>query len=180
MPLFAELFDCLEVINIVKIRWIITDFIKNVSKDEFNAEWGGIFGYFEMCINNQMLGFCPNRKMLSSEEGNEDILYWLLKLSDGIIQLNNDKEYEIQLLSMNLAKIILKREDKLLVCLVNSSTDEVIWSEEIMFQEWCDEIKLNIEKFITEILRVNSVLLNTNLIQKLYKINEMINYEDSY
>ena len=168
------------MINIVKIRWMITDFLENISEDEFNAEWGGIFGYFEMCINNQVLGFCPNRKLLFGEEGNEDILYWLLKLSDGIIQLNNGKEYEIQLLSMNLAKIILKREDKLLVRFVNSSTDEVIWFEEIMFQEWCSEIKLSIENFITEILRVNSVLLNTNLIQKLYKINEMINCEDSY
>lgn len=164
--------------NIVKIRWIITDFIEDVSLDEFNIEWGGIFGYFEICINNQVLGFCPDRKLLVGEEGNEDILYWLFKLSDGIIQLNDGQEYEIQLLSMNLAKIILKKEDKLLVSFVNSNTDEVIWSEKIIVQEWCNEIRLNIENFIAEILRVNSVLLNTDLLQKLTEIKDMLDYED--
>ena len=163
----------------VKIRWIITDSIEDVSLDEFNIEWGGIFGYFEICVNNQVLGFCPDRKLLYNEEGNEDILYWLFKLSDGTIKLNDGQEYEIQLLSMNLVKIILKREDKLLVSLVNSSTDEVIWSEKIMIREWSNEIKLKIENFITEIVRVKSVLLNANLIQKLTRIKDMLDYEDN-
>lgn len=167
------------MINIVKIRWIITDLIEDVSLDEFNIERGGIFGYFEICINNQVLGFCPDRKLLSGEEGNEDILYWLFKLSDGIIRLNDGQEYEIQLLSMNLAKIILKKEYNLLVSLVNSNTDEVIWSEKIILQEWCNEIRLNIVKFISEIIRVNSVLLNANLLQKLVNIKDMLDYENN-
>ena len=93
----------------VKIEWIITDSIKDVELKEFDTEWDGIFGYFQICINNHVLGFCPDRELLAGEEGNEDILYWLTKLSDGIIQLNTGQEYEIQLLSMNLAKIILKK-----------------------------------------------------------------------
>ena len=160
--------------SIVKIRWIITDLLKDVTLEEFNIEWGGIFGYFEICINNQVLGFCPDRKLISGEEGNEDILYWLFKLSDGITRLNDNQEYEIQLLSMNLAKIILKKEEKLVVSFVKSDTNEVIWSDRIMIQEWCNEISLNIERFIVEILRVNSVLLNANLIQRLTKVKDIL------
>ena len=154
----------------VKIEWIITDSIKDVELKEFDTEWDGIFGYFQICINNHVLGFCPDRELLAGEEGNEDILYWLTKLSDGIIQLNTGQEYEIQLLSMNLAKIILKKNDKLLISFVNTNTDEVIWSEKMTIQEWHNEVILNIERFIKEAQKNNSILLDSNLMQKLIKI----------
>lgn len=158
----------------VKIEWIITDSIKDVELKEFDTEWDGIFGYFQICINNHVLGFCPDRELLFGEEGNEDILYWLTKLSDGIIQLNTDQEYEIQLLSMNLAKIILKKNDKLLISFVNTNTDEVIWFEKMTIQEWHNEVILNIERFIKEVQKNNSILLDSNLMQKLIKIKETL------
>lgn len=158
----------------VKIEWIITDSIKDVELKEFDTEWDGIFGYFQIYINNHVLGFCPDRELLAGEEGNEDILYWLTKLSDGIIQLNTGQEYEIQLLSMNLAKIILKKNDKLLISFVNTNTDEVIWSEKLIIQEWYDEVILNIERFIKEVQKDNSILLDSNLLQKLIKIKETL------
>lgn len=160
----------------VKIEWIITDSIKDIELKEFDTEWSGIFGYFQICINNHILGFCSDRELLDGEEGNEDILYWLTKLSNGIIQLNTGQEYEIQLLSMNLAKIILKKNDKLLVSFVNTNTDEVIWSEKVNTQEWYDEVISNIERFIKEVQKENSILLDSNLIQKLFKIKETIEY----
>ena len=158
----------------VKIEWIITDSIKDVELKEFDTEWDGIFGYFQICINDHVLGFCPDRELLFGEEGNEDILYWLTKLSDGIIQLNTGQEYEIQLLSMNLAKIILKKNDKLLISFVNTNTDEVIWSEKMTIQEWHNEVILNIERFIKEVQKNNSILLDSNLMQKLIKIKETL------
>lgn len=158
----------------VKIKWIITDSINDVDLNEFDTEWDGIYGYFEICINNHVLGFCPDRELLAGEEGNEDILNWLTKLSDGIIQLNVGQEYEIQLLSMNMAKIILKKNDKLLISFVNTNTDEVIWSEKMTIKEWCNEIILNIERFIKEVQKNNSILLKANLIQKLLKIKETL------
>ena len=158
----------------VKIEWIITDSIKDVELKEFDTEWDGIFGYFQICINNHVLGFCPNRELLACEEGNEAIVYWLTKLSDGLIQLNTGQEYEIQLLSMNLAKIILKKNDKLLISFVNTNTDEVIWSEKMTIQEWHNEVILNIERFIKEVQKNNSILLVSNLMQKLIKIKETL------
>lgn len=162
--------------KMVKIEWIITDSIKDVELKEFDTEWDGIFGYFQICINNHVLGFCPDRELLHGEEGNEDILYWLTKLSDGIIQLNAVQEYEIQLLSMNSAKIILKKNDKLLISFVNANTDEVIWSEKILFAEWYDEVTWNVEKFIKEVQKENVILSDSNLMRKLIKIKETIEY----
>ena len=146
--------------------------MNGVSLEEFNSEWGGIYGFFEIRINSRIIGFCPNRKILLGEEGNEDILYWLLKLSDGIVQLNDGKEYEIQLLSMNKAKLVIKNEDKLMVNFVNVDTEEIIWLEKITYHEWFDEVMLNIEKFIEEIKNNNIVITHANNIQKLVKIKE--------
>ena len=39
----------------VKIKWIITDSINNVDLNEFDTEWDGIYGYFEICINNHFV-----------------------------------------------------------------------------------------------------------------------------
>lgn len=158
----------------VKIKWKITDSIEEVGLNEFNTEWDGIYGYFEIHINSRVLGFYPDRKLLAGEEGNEDILFWLYKLLDGIFQLSVGQEYEIQLLSMNLAKIILIKNDKLLVNFVNSNTDEVIWSEKIMIQEWCYEVMLNIKKFIAEVGRINSALLDADLMKKIIKIKNVL------
>jgi hypothetical protein len=153
----------------IKIKWKITDIIENISLQEFDTEYNGIYGYFQICINNQILGFCPDKKLLNEEEGNEDILFWLFKLSDGLNKLNVVQKYEIQLLSMNLAKLVLKKDNKLLISFMNSNTDEIIWSEKIMFQELYNEVKLNIKNFITEIQRINPVILESKLIKNLLK-----------
>ena len=95
-------------------------------------------------------------------------------MSDGIIRLNDCQKYEIQLLSMNLSKIILNKDDKLLISFVNSNTDEVIWFEKIIIQEFCNEVLLNIERFITEVQKVNSVLLESHLVEELIKIKDIL------
>lgn len=156
----------------VKIEWMITDPIKGVELKEFDTVWNGIFGYFQIRMNDRVLGFCPDRELLDGEEGNEDILHWFTQLSDGIIQLNTCQEYEIQLLSMNMAKIILKNNDNLRISFVNTNTDEVIWSEKVIAQEWHDEVKWNIERFMKEVQEGNSILLGSNLMQKLIKRKE--------
>lgn len=159
----------------VKIKWIITDSIETIDLNKFNTEWNGIYGYFEMIINDKLLGFCPNRELLDVEEGNEDILYWLSELSDGLINLNKGKSYGIQLLSMNLAKIVLKKNDKLTVSLVKSDGNEIIWSEKITIQEWHDEVIVNLEKFLKKIKEINADLLDNKLVKSLIKIKDLLN-----
>lgn len=75
---------------------------------------------------------------------------------------------------MNLSKIILNKDDKLLISFVNSNTDEVIWFEKIIIQEFCNEVLLNVERFITEVQKVNSVLLESYLVEELIKIKDIL------
>lgn len=56
--------------EMIKIKWIITDNIREVSLEEFNSEWNWIYGYFEMSVNDKIIGFYPNRKLFANEEGN--------------------------------------------------------------------------------------------------------------
>ncbi len=151
----------------VKIRWIITDNIKSISLEEFNTEWNGIYGYFEITINNEIIGFYPNRELFANEEGNENILYWLSKLLKGIVQLNNGQEYVIQLLSMNLAKIVFKKSDKVIISFLNKDTNRILWSEKVMVQELYSEVLHNTERFIKEILNQNPLLLKSSMLKKL-------------
>lgn len=88
--------------------------------------------------------------------------------------MNTDQEYEIQLLSMNLAKILLRKNDKVLISFINTNTNEVKWSEKVIIQEWYDEVILNLGRFITEVQKDNAVLLDSNLMRKLIKIKGML------
>lgn len=157
----------------IKIRWIITDEIENVSLEEFNVEWNGIYGYFEMHIHNRFLGFCPERKLLDGEEGNENILYWISKLSEGIVQSKADGEYKIQLLSMNLCTICIKKTDNIIMRFKETEGDD-IWIEEIEIQEFCNEMLINIEKFLLEVQEHNTNLLGSNLIKRLIELKEKV------
>ena len=154
----------------VRIRWIITDDIKNVDFYEFSSEWNGIFGYFEIRVNNRVVGFYPDRELFPNEDGNEDISYWLNKLLDGIMQLDMRKEYEIQLLSMNLLKLVFNKRNVLVISLVNTQTNDMIWSERIPYEEMYDEIRKNIRSFIREINNLNPALLEAGLIKELTQI----------
>lgn len=158
----------------VKIRWIITDTIEGVSIKEFNTEWNGIYGYFELSINNQVIGYCPDRELRLGEEEDENILYWLSELADGIIQLKNGKKYEIFLLCRNLTKIFLEKKDNLEISFINFKLNEIRWSEEVTMQEFYKEIVDSIEKFLLEIQRKNSDLLETNMVQELVNIKKTL------
>ena len=81
---------------------------------------------------------------------------------------------QIQLLSMNLAKILLRKNDKVLISFINTNTNEVKWSEKVIIQEWYDEVILNLGRFITEVQKENAVLLDSNLMRKLIKIKGML------
>lgn len=94
----------------VKIKWRITDDIRNISLKEFNTEVHWIYGYFELDVNDKTVGHCPDKEsfpvVLSCFE--EDITDWLYQLPNMILQLNDCDEYEWNLLDMNLLKMVIK------------------------------------------------------------------------
>lgn len=150
----------------IKIRWIITDDIENVSIEEFDREWPGIDGYFELRVNDQIYGYCPDRELFEGEESAEDILFCLYGLVSCCIQLAEGHEYEMEPLLQNLRKFLFKKNGNLIIIsYVDAGTYEVDWSETIEFQEFCNEVRTSVDKFIAEIRRLNAGLLTCRLVK---------------
>ena len=153
----------------MKIEWIITDELTNVSKQEFDLEWNGIYGYFQMTINDKMVGCCPNRELIFDEEGNEDITYWLEELLQAKQMLEEGKEYKFNLLSLNLVGLEFSKRNSANVRMFYNETDETIWSEQIDFNKFGEEIVRSTNEFINIIREKNPSLLECNIIKKLIR-----------
>ena len=176
----------------VKIKWIITDNIKDVDLKEFNTEWNGIYGHFELCINNQTVGFWPDRELFP---GDENITDWLYELSRMIVQLGNSMECEWELLAMNLCKIVIKKEDMVVISLMYHhryddkiiwsekaaasrksyyDTTKIIWSEKVTSQELIEELMCAIDKFIVEVQACNADLLDSKIMREISDIRNVL------
>lgn len=152
----------------ISIKWIITDDLSNVSVEEFENEWSGIIeGYFELIVNEQKVGFCPNREIKKGEDGLEDILFWLIEFYKGLKKLKKGEVYEMTLLTRNLYKIVLKKNEKVELQYVKVETNEVDWKEEVEMQEFEQEVNRKIEKFKNEIQYINPKLLTSKWIKEL-------------
>ena len=151
----------------IKIKWIITDDLCNISLNEFDNEWNGVIaGYFELIVNGVKEGYCPNRK-ISDEEGLEDILYWLSHLFDGLNSVKRGEVYEMILLTMNVYKLVIKMNEKIEMQFFNKKTNDIKWEEKVELQEFEIELYENVEKFIKLIKDINPELLKSKWINKL-------------
>jgi len=152
----------------VKMKWVITDNLSEISLGEFENEWNGIIsGYFEIKINQRQEGFCPPKKIDEMDDGMEDVLYWLIHLSEGISMIKKGKEYEMLLLTMNLYKIIMRPDEGMWISFVNRKDNTIKWKEKVNIQEFEKELCRNVEKFIQIIGETNPKLLNSKWIKKL-------------
>ena len=152
----------------ISIKWIITDDLSNVSVEEFENEWNGIIGgYFELIVNQQRVGSCPNREIEKGEEGLEDVLFWLIEFYRALKKLKNGEVYEMTLITRNLYKLVLKKSEKIELQYTKKETNEVDWEEVVEIQEFEQEINRNIEKFRSEIQYINPKLLTSKWIKKL-------------
>ncbi len=153
----------------MKIEWIITDELRDVSKQEFDLEWNGIYGYFQMTINDKTVGYFPNREFIYNEEGNEDITYWLEELLQANKKLDEGNEYKFDLLSLNLVALEFSKNDSVNVRLFYKETGETIWREHIEFNKFSEEIVRSTNLFIDTIREKNLSLLECNIIKKLIR-----------
>lgn len=152
----------------ISIKWIITDDLSNISVKEFENEWNGIIGgYFELIVNEQRVGFCPNREIEKGEDGLEDVLFWLIEFYRGLKRIKKGEVYEMTLLTRNLYKLVLKKKEKVELQYTKVETNEVDWKEEVEMQEFEQEVKRNIKKFKNEIQYINPQLLTSKWIKKL-------------
>ncbi len=152
----------------IKMKWIITDDLSDITLEEFENEWNGIVsGYFEFTINQNKEGFCPQRIISEAEEGMEDILYWLNHLLEGVNMIKKDKEYEMFLLTMNRYKLVMRLESCMYISFVEIKSNEVKWIEKVSMQEFESELYKNIENFLQFIKETNPVLMESRWVKKL-------------
>lgn len=152
----------------VKMKWIITDDVSNISSEEFDSERNGIVaGYFELIINMHREGFCPQKIINEKEEGLEDILYWLRHLLEGCNMVKVGKKYEMILLTRNRYKIVMKLDNKMFIYFVEKSNNSIKWKEEVFIEEFESELRKNIKDFKNYIEQINPNLLKSRWIKNL-------------
>lgn len=156
----------------VKMKWVITDDLSNISLQEFDNEWNGmISGYFEFNINGIQEGFCPERPIISEEEGMEEIVHWLSELYKGLNKVKKGENYEIILLTMNVYKLVMELNKSLEISFINKKTQEIRWKECVELQEFENELYENIKKFLQYLEKINPELLKSKWIKKILSVD---------
>ena len=76
---------------------------------------------------------------------------------------------------MNLLKIVIKREDTLLISLIHSRAG-IQWSERVTYQEYITELLSAIDRFVEEIRTLNSELLKSNTLCRIIEIRDKLSH----
>lgn len=142
-----------------KIFFKIIDSVKEY-KVERISKWYGVYGGFEMQINDRIFGYCPKREPFPGEIWSDDILYMLVELADCIMTLANRRTYTLQLLPTTCGKIEFEYNSKLNVRLINEINSEQEWEETINIQEFKSEVYNAFSIFIEYIKAHNEKLLD--------------------
>lgn len=159
----------------LEIKWIITEAIESFKVDEYGPEWDGIYGYFELCIDDEIIGFMPNEEFRELfPEGHEDILYGLTELAEALNYLNYGEAYEILVLCMNRARIVLRRNEIVEIAIVDNDTNAIEWVKKVNFQEFYEKVTDSVNKFLSEIRMRNADLLKVDIIENLVNLKSRL------
>lgn len=176
----------------IRLHWILDDDPANY---EFynktpELEYPYLTGYFAMQINESKFGILPvfcdkylSNGYIPSDEriywanpvGNELILNVFLELSRAF-NLALEDSFSLQPFQTNLTEIIFFRDyDYLTVSErwndeTRKNRGQAIWTEIILYQDFCIELKKNIIKLVDLISTRNSTLSNNEYVKKLFFI----------
>lgn len=145
------------------MEWHITDNISTLSVQEFDAKWNGIYGFMKTSIFDTPLGFIP--PVTSGLEGDDNILYWMTKMVECGLCILQKKEYEAQLLSLNLLRIHVQCKETVHIDLIKTETEELCMHQELSYDEIMQEIMNNAKQFKAFIDENNPSLRKAKLIQ---------------
>ena len=140
-----------------KINWVITDNLENEGLEDFLLNCNGIYGFFSLTVNNELLGFCP-ADFSDGFEGDENILFWLTELEKMLERITRNEKYKMPLLSMNLCSIMFEKSDEVLVSLIDERENKPLWREKICFNELEAEVVNSRLIFINYIRQINPKL----------------------
>lgn len=183
----------------IKFR-IVDDFheLKNMTIKDFNNTWKHISGFFCIFMGEQQIGSFYHENALEEDEvGGELLDYWVNKLLDVVIMLNNQYSYiafkeiettqrwlEFRRTDKNRIAInrALDASDTITKLLITESSDLLSYVEYNGFVISFNELKKNIicaaQNFLDELQKVNSQLVNTEMAIEITKKISLANTEN--
>lgn len=149
------------------LSWRITDDISNITVEEFNKEYNGLYGFIKLKIGDNSIGYIPEKNVLL--DGNSDILYYIKKLIECGINICKKDVIEVSLLSHNLLKLCVQynKEKNISVELKMVEDNSIVWKSELSFNQLIDEIDSNYNDICSFIEEYNSKLFKTDLIKSI-------------
>ncbi len=146
------------------LNWRITDDLSGLTVKEFNEEWNGIYGFMELKIDKDVVGYIPP---LNCElEGNENISFWVQNVIECGIALLNNECYKCQLLSLNLLTIYITPK-RTVEILLKHEDGHIEWKQELPYYKIYNEIFEVYKRFENEIIEINNLLLETNTLKRI-------------
>ena len=140
----------------ISIKYNITEKFNDYDVKS-NDLWFGIYGGFEMHINDKQFGYCPHNDEFLPEALTEDILYMLAELANCMIVLSKKGEYILQLLPHTEGKLSFKLKDNVIIEYHNQNSI-MEWNEKCDWKQFIDELCRNLERFICIVRKENKKL----------------------
>ena len=146
------------------INWNINNEIENISLEEFENDYQSFFGFIMLKLGDYQLGYLNKR--YSFDEGDEDISYYIDSLIKCGITLLLGQDFRVHLLASNLLEIRVSYYRDVSIAVVQTKTEEILYSGNISFKEFSDEILNNYEKYINSIRKLNISLLKSQTVRR--------------
>ena len=147
----------------MNINWIINDEVKGITLEEFERDYESIYGFMMINLGGFELGYLDKKS--SFDEGDEDISYYLNSLIKCGITLLLGQDFKVQLIASNLLEIRVSYYRDVSINVVQTKTEEILYSGNISFKEFSDEILNNYEKYINSIRKLNISLLKSQTVR---------------
>lgn len=155
------------------LSWKFNNEAKDISLEEFERENEFIFGFIMLKLGDYQLGYIAASSPY--DEGDENISSYVISLIKCGIVLYLGQEFKIQLLSSNLLDLQVKSNGtNVYIKVVHNESDEVEYSYEILFKDLIEEIKDNYHKYIGDIQKMNSDLLESRIVKLTNKYYEIL------
>lgn len=154
------------------ISWKFNNEANDISLEEFERDYESFFGFIMLKLGDYQLG-CLHKKY-PSDEGDEDISYYINSLIKCGITILLGQDYKIQILASNLLEIQVHRYRNVNIKVVNKESNDVLCSYDMTIKDLIEEIEENYKKYIRDIQEMNSTLLKSKAVSLAVKYYEIL------
>lgn len=156
-------------------KWRITDDLNNISVDDLK-ENQGIYGFLKFTFNNINLGYVVDDENI---EGNNDILYWVIKALLCLNSINNHKDFSQRLFSSNLVEINVEYGETIIIKTVDHITKKVYNQETIGYNDLKKYVLEFADNFLNEIESINPDLLSSEEVIRVIELRNTVAVEEA-